>query len=121
MNGKPLTFRLMDPPLHEFVPHTEEKQRALAKERGISFEEIKKRIDALNEVNPMMGLRGVRLGIVYLKMAADSSLKRDDERRMVRQDSLLNDSLIRITIERINRGDVVGRIIRERYGRLLDQ
>jgi pyruvate,orthophosphate dikinase len=65
MNGKPLTFRLMDPPLHEFVPHTEEKQRALAKERGISFEEIKKRIDALNEVNPMMGLRGVRLGIVY--------------------------------------------------------
>jgi pyruvate,orthophosphate dikinase len=65
LNGKPLTFRLMDPPLHEFVPHTEEKQRALAKERGITFEEIKKRIDALNEVNPMMGLRGVRLGIVY--------------------------------------------------------
>ena len=65
MNGKPLTFRLMDPPLHEFVPHTEEKQKALAAERGISFEEIKKRIDALHEVNPMMGLRGVRLGIVY--------------------------------------------------------
>ena len=65
LNSKPLTFRLMDPPLHEFVPHTEEKQRALAKERGISFEEIKKRIDALNEVNPMMGLRGVRLGVVY--------------------------------------------------------
>ena len=65
LDGKPLTFRLMDPPLHEFVPHTEEKQRALAQERGITFEEIKKRIDALNEVNPMMGLRGVRLGIVY--------------------------------------------------------
>ena len=65
LNGKPLTFRLMDPPLHEFVPHTEEKQKALAAERGITFEEIKKRIDALNEVNPMMGLRGVRLGIVY--------------------------------------------------------
>ena len=65
LDGKPLTFRLMDPPLHEFVPHTEEKQKALAAERGISFEEIKKRIDALNEVNPMMGLRGVRLGIVY--------------------------------------------------------
>ena len=65
LDGKPLTFRLMDPPLHEFVPHTEEKQRALAQERGISFEEIKKRIDALNEVNPMMSLRGVRLGIVY--------------------------------------------------------
>ena len=65
MNGKPLTFRLMDPPLHEFVPQTEDKQREKAKERGISFEEIKKRIDALHEVNPMMGLRGVRLGIIY--------------------------------------------------------
>ena len=65
MDAKPLTFRLMDPPLHEFVPQTEEKQRELAAETGIAFEEIKKRIDALHEVNPMMGLRGVRLGIVY--------------------------------------------------------
>jgi pyruvate,orthophosphate dikinase len=68
MNGKPLTFRLMDPPLHEFVPQTEDKQREKAKERGISFEEIKKRIDALHEVNPMMGLRGVRLGIIYAEI-----------------------------------------------------
>ena len=65
MDGKPLTFRLMDPPLHEFVPQTEDKQREVAKERGLTYEEIKKRIDALHEVNPMMGLRGVRLGIVY--------------------------------------------------------
>jgi len=65
MNGRPLTFRLMDPPLHEFVPQTEEKQRELAKEKGMPYEEIKRRIDALHEVNPMMGLRGVRLGIVY--------------------------------------------------------
>jgi pyruvate,orthophosphate dikinase len=65
MDGKPLTFRLMDPPLHEFVPQTEDKQRELAKEKGMAFEEIKRRIDALHEVNPMMGLRGVRLGIVY--------------------------------------------------------
>jgi pyruvate,orthophosphate dikinase len=64
MDGKPLTFRLMDPPLHEFVPATEEKQRELAKEKKMSYEEIKSRIDALHEVNPMMGLRGVRLGIV---------------------------------------------------------
>ena len=68
MNGKPLTFRLMDPPLHEFVPQTEDKQREKAKERGLSFEEIKKRIDALHEVNPMMGLRGVRLGIIYAEI-----------------------------------------------------
>ena len=65
MNGKPLTFRLMDPPLHEFVPHTEEKQREVAKERGMDLAELKSRIEALHEVNPMMGLRGVRLGIVY--------------------------------------------------------
>lgn len=57
----------------------------------------------------------------YLKMAADSSLKHDDELRMVRQDSLLNDSLQRLTVERINRGDAVGRILRERYGNQLDK
>ncbi|MBO4614049.1 MAG: pyruvate, phosphate dikinase [Bacteroidales bacterium] len=65
MNGKPLTFRLMDPPLHEFVPQTDDKQREVAKERGMDLAELKRRIDALHEVNPMMGLRGVRLGIVY--------------------------------------------------------
>ncbi|MDR1792568.1 MAG: pyruvate, phosphate dikinase [Bacteroidales bacterium] len=65
MDGKPLTFRLMDPPLHEFVPQTEDKQRELAAEKGIDFEDLHKRIEALHEVNPMMGLRGVRLGIVY--------------------------------------------------------
>ncbi|MBQ9556304.1 MAG: DUF4369 domain-containing protein [Muribaculaceae bacterium] len=57
----------------------------------------------------------------YLKMAADSSLKRDDEVRMVRQDSLLNDSLQRITVDCINRGDAVGRIVKQRYGQQLDQ
>ena len=65
MDGKPLTFRLMDPPLHEFVPQTEEKQREVAKARGIDFEQLKARIDGMHEVNPMMGLRGVRLGIIY--------------------------------------------------------
>ena len=67
MNGKPLTFRLMDPPLHEFVPKVEEKEKvtALAKERGMDEKELFRRIEALHEVNPMMGLRGVRLGIVY--------------------------------------------------------
>ncbi len=65
LDGKPLTFRLMDPPLHEFVPQTEQAQKDKAAERGLTFDEIKKRIDALHEMNPMMGLRGVRLGIVY--------------------------------------------------------
>jgi len=67
MNGKPLTFRLMDPPLHEFVPSADEtaKIKALAEERNMTEEELLKRIKDLHEVNPMMGLRGVRLGIVY--------------------------------------------------------
>lgn len=67
MDGKPLTFRLMDPPLHEFVPQSneEEKQRELAAQRGMALNELKRRINALHEVNPMMGLRGVRLGILY--------------------------------------------------------
>jgi pyruvate,orthophosphate dikinase len=65
LDGKPVTFRLMDPPLHEFVPHTLEKQQELAKERGMDLKELQKRVDALHEVNPMMGLRGVRLGIVF--------------------------------------------------------
>ncbi len=65
MNGKPVTFRLLDPPLHEFVPQTTEKQSELAKELGISVEEVKQRGESLHEVNPMMGHRGVRLGITY--------------------------------------------------------
>ena len=65
MDGKPLTFRLMDPPLHEFVPQTEEKQREVAKARGIEYEKLHARIESMHEVNPMMGLRGVRLGIIY--------------------------------------------------------
>ena len=65
MDGKPLTFRLMDPPLHEFVPQDEEKQRKVAQERHMDYEKLHKRIEAMHEVNPMMGLRGVRLGILY--------------------------------------------------------
>ena len=65
MDGKPLTFRLMDPPLHEFAPQGDEKMKEAAKRLGISFEDVKKRVESLHEVNPMMGLRGVRLGIIY--------------------------------------------------------
>lgn len=65
MDGKPVTFRLLDPPLHEFVPQTPEKQEELAQELGITISEIKKRGESLHEVNPMMGHRGVRLGITY--------------------------------------------------------
>jgi pyruvate,orthophosphate dikinase len=55
----------MDPPLHEFIPQAEEKQRELAREHNIKFEELQKRIEELHEQNPMLGSRGVRLGILY--------------------------------------------------------
>jgi pyruvate,orthophosphate dikinase len=65
MNGLPVTFRLLDPPLHEFVPQSPDKQEELAKALGIKIEDIAKRGEALHESNPMMGHRGVRLGITY--------------------------------------------------------
>jgi len=65
MDGKPVTFRLLDPPLHEFVPQSADKRHELAKELGISDKDVDKRGKALHEVNPMMGHRGVRLHITY--------------------------------------------------------
>ena len=65
LNGLPITIRLLDPPLHEFVPHSEDRQEALAKELGVDIAEIKKRGESLKENNPMLGHRGVRLGVTY--------------------------------------------------------
>jgi pyruvate,orthophosphate dikinase len=65
MKGLPVTIRLMDPPLHEFVPREEKQQANLSKSLGITLAEFKKRADLLHENNPMMGHRGVRLGITY--------------------------------------------------------
>ena len=65
MDGRPVTIRLVDPPLHEFVPHDEPKQRELAHRTGLSFEKIKHRIEQLHEANPMLGHRGCRLCITY--------------------------------------------------------
>ena len=65
MDGKPVVFRLLDPPLREFVPKSEDKKEELANELGVSVSEIEKRGEALHEVNPMMGHRGVRLHMSY--------------------------------------------------------
>lgn len=74
----------------------------------------------VNRRNAIMNTR-VEIWQEYLNAANNSTLKREDEVRLVQQDSLLNDSLQRITVQRINRGDAVGRIIRERYSSQLDQ
>jgi pyruvate,orthophosphate dikinase len=65
MGGLPVTIRLLDPPLHEFVPHHDEKMAALAAELRVDLAEAKKRGESLHETNPMLGHRGVRLGITY--------------------------------------------------------
>ncbi|MGE0759143.1 MAG: pyruvate, phosphate dikinase [Pirellulaceae bacterium] len=65
MNGFPVTIRLIDPPLHEFVPHDEDKQRELADRIGVPFEKVKHRVEQLHEANPMLGHRGCRLCITY--------------------------------------------------------
>jgi pyruvate,orthophosphate dikinase len=65
MDGLPVTIRLLDPPLHEFVPKAADKQAALAKALGVTVDDVHKRGEDLHESNPMMGHRGVRLGITY--------------------------------------------------------
>ena len=65
MDGLPVTIRLLDPPLHEFLPHDEAGQRVMAAEMKVSAARIRMRVEELQEFNPMMGLRGCRLGIVH--------------------------------------------------------
>ncbi len=65
MKGLPVTIRLLDPPLHEFLPHTDEEIEALAKDMNMTFEELKNVVNGLHEFNPMMGHRGCRLDVTY--------------------------------------------------------
>ncbi|MBI4951825.1 MAG: pyruvate, phosphate dikinase [Myxococcales bacterium] len=65
MDGFPVTVRLLDPPLHEFLPHEPKQQEEVAKELGVSFEVLHARVEALREANPMLGHRGCRLGITH--------------------------------------------------------
>ena len=67
--GMPVTIRLLDPPLHEFLPSEDEDIEALAKEMGITFEELKATVAELHEFNPMMGHRGCRLAVTYPEIA----------------------------------------------------
>lgn len=70
MQGLPVTVRLLDPPLHEFVPHDEPTMKKLASEMGLSVDALKARIESLEEINPMLGHRGCRLGVTYPEIYA---------------------------------------------------
>jgi len=69
LEGKPMTVRLLDPPLHEFLPHEDEDIKALAKDMGLTFEELKETVESLHEFNPMLGHRGCRLAVTYPEIA----------------------------------------------------
>ncbi|MFZ9595183.1 MAG: pyruvate, phosphate dikinase [Bdellovibrionia bacterium] len=92
MKGLPVTIRLLDPPLHEFIPHQDEDIEALAKKIGTPFDQLKRKVQSLHELNPMLGHRGCRLGISYPEiyrtqvraiLEAAYELQRDEEFRIV--------------------------------------
>jgi pyruvate,orthophosphate dikinase len=70
LNGLPATIRLLDPPLHEFLPHTHDQQAELANKLGVPTEKVTRRVAELHEFNPMLGLRGCRLGITFPEISA---------------------------------------------------
>ncbi len=65
MKGLPVTIRLLDPPLHEFIPHTDAELKELAEKIHVTFDRLKRRAETLHEFNPMLGHRGCRLGVSY--------------------------------------------------------
>lgn len=69
MEGRPVTIRLLDPPLHEFLPHEDSEIRALAVDMGLEYEELKATVESLKEFNPMLGHRGCRLAVTYPEIA----------------------------------------------------
>lgn len=69
MQGRPVTIRFLDPPLHEFLPHEDAEIKALAKDMGLTFERLKQTVADLHEFNPMMGHRGLRLAVTYPEIA----------------------------------------------------
>ncbi|MBN2200806.1 pyruvate, phosphate dikinase, partial [bacterium] len=119
MTGLPVTIRLLDPPLHEFVPHEEENQAEMAKEMGVSVEVVKAKVDSLMEFNPMLGHRGCRLGNTYpeitemqtraiIEAALNCKAKGFDARPEImvpligtKEEFDLQDSIIRATAEEV--------------------
>ena len=70
MDGKPVTIRTLDPPLHEFLPHEEKDIRALAEKMDVTYEKLQAKVNSLHEFNPMLGHRGCRLGLTYPEITA---------------------------------------------------
>ena len=69
MGDRPVTIRLLDPPLHEFLPHTDDEIKALSEQIGVPYEKLAKKTQELHEFNPMLGHRGCRLAVTYPEIA----------------------------------------------------
>src|SRR6185295_19390670 len=65
MDGLPVTIRLLDPPLHEFLPHEDKNQKEMARQMKVPLEKVKRRVTELHEANPMLGFRGCRLAVIF--------------------------------------------------------
>ncbi len=88
LEGRPACVRLLDPPLHEFLPHTHEQQQDLAKKLGIGVEEIQRRVHELHEFNPMLGFRGCRLGVVFSEITEMQARAIFEAAAQVQQDGI---------------------------------
>ncbi len=102
MDGLPVTIRLIDPPLHEFVPHDRKKQEELARELGIDADKVARRVEQLHEANPMLGHRGCRLAITYpeileMQVRAIIEAALDCKKRKVK---VLPEIMIPLTLDR---------------------
>ncbi len=118
MAGLPVTIRLLDPPLHEFVPHEKEKLQELAASLNISLEELSKRASILRESNPMMGHRGVRLGVTYpevTEMQARAILESAAELlkagKKVMPEIMI--PVVSLVAEIVNQKEIISRVYRE--------
>jgi pyruvate,orthophosphate dikinase len=124
MEGLPVTIRLLDPPLHEFVPHETEKLQELATSLNISMEELSKRASVLRESNPMMGHRGVRLGITYpevtemqVRAIFESAAELLKAGKKVMPEIMI--PVVSLVAEIVNQKDIIARVYQEvlkKYG-----
>ncbi len=124
MDGLPVTIRLLDPPLHEFVPHEQEKLQELATSLNISLEELSKRASVLRESNPMMGHRGVRLGVTYpevtemqVRAIFESTAELLKDGKKVMPEIMI--PVVSLVAEIVNQKEIVSRVYQEvlqKYG-----
>src|SRR5687768_12506259 len=118
LKGYPATIRFLDPPLHEFLPHTPEQQADLAKKLKVPVERIRSRVEQLHEFNPMLGFRGCRLGIEYPEISAMQARAVFEAAALVQQEGIKVRPEIMIPLVGFKREldlqlDVVHRVARE--------